>query len=175
MQTITVPLTSVFGNEKATQRAWDLLISHLTSEQRSSLETNKYFEVVGSQTGTIYRIKRRDSGARNVISYQNGQAHLAYDAAPVAVINMDGLEYRQSLPQGDVMLAQKLCLENDEDSFLSRACKVDVAMMELHLHIDRMMMQHDISFTNIARQIAEQDARQERSMMRRIWRTLRSL
>jgi hypothetical protein len=91
------------------QRALALLREWLSPAQRAGLETRGYFEVIGSRSGKRYRIRHN------------------------RVVNIDELDERGcrvttwcfapegSLPMGDIMLAQKIALENDEDAALAVA------------------------------------------------------
>jgi hypothetical protein len=90
----------------AFDRARELLLSHLTEEQRATFIENKWFVVVGGRSRMRYRIetghlvanvRRLDDGARLC-------AHCDH-----------------TLPMDDHLIAQKLMLEYDEDAFLAIA------------------------------------------------------
>lgn len=89
------------------ERARELLLSNLSSEQRSTFEKNKWFVVVGGKTKTKYRI-RSDHGVSGNIQVMNKDkveatlcCHCHYD-----------------IPDYDQFLAQKIALTWDEDNFL---------------------------------------------------------
>lgn len=85
------------------QRADELLRSVLTAQQQSDLQTHGWFEVMGN-LGHHYRIKQ--GATRNVLQLgDDGQVIRSLCAGP------------ESVPVGDVMLAQKLLLETDELAF----------------------------------------------------------
>ena len=85
------------------------MLSHLTPEQRETLERNKWFVVKGGKSGKLYRIK--------------DQGHLI---ANIEALREDGMleallcaHIREAcIPLGDHFLAQKLMLELDEEAFL---------------------------------------------------------
>jgi hypothetical protein len=88
------------------RRSLTLLREWLSPAQREQFDTRGYFDVIGSHTGRRYRIRR-------------GTATNVYE------LNEFGLPLtgwcfmpRDGLPVGDVMLAQKIALENDEQSAL---------------------------------------------------------
>jgi hypothetical protein len=95
----------------AERKALILLKEWLSPAQRARFESYGHFEVVGSRTGKRYRIR----GNR--------------------VVNIDELDERgllvatwcfgpeESLPMGDILLAQKIALENDEEAALAIAIR----------------------------------------------------
>jgi hypothetical protein len=95
----------------AEQRALVLLKEWLSPAQLARFESYGHFEVIGSRTGKRYRIRYN------------------------RVVNIDELDERGaqvatwcfgpagSLPRGDIMLAQKIALENDEDAALAIAIR----------------------------------------------------
>jgi len=100
---------SLEHHAQAEERGLTLLRSWLSAEQRRQLDDKSYFEVIGGDTGTKYRIHR--GHVVNVI---------ALDAA--------GREGRRlcfgpegKLATGDVMLAQKIALETMERAALVAA------------------------------------------------------
>ena len=99
-------------------RARDLLLSHLTQGQRQQFANEGYFEVIGAATGRTYRIYARAHSLRNVTWMRNGKRRVDYDAYPSC-----GRRFC-TLPGDDVLLAQKLALENRrmERQFLRKAC-----------------------------------------------------
>lgn len=92
-----------WGSPDAEAKARALLLGSLTSCQREQLEKDGFFIVVGSHTGRHYKITT--SRINNV-----SDEDVTYCAGP-ARLNL----------AGDVMLAQKLILEQDELSFLTVA------------------------------------------------------
>jgi hypothetical protein len=93
---------------KAEQRASTLLKEWLTPEQ---CKRRGYFEVRGSHTGKRYRI--RSARQMNVDQLDDGGRR-------VAVFCFLPAKY---VPVSDVMLAQKIVLENDELAALSVAIR----------------------------------------------------
>jgi hypothetical protein len=96
-------------HSKPEQKADALLKEWLSPAQRSTLHKYGFFEVRGSHTGKCYRIRR----GRNMNIYEvgTGQTQVAiWCFGPVG-----------HLPLGDVMLAQKLALETDEQAALAVA------------------------------------------------------
>jgi hypothetical protein len=87
---------------KAEQRASTLLKEWLTPEQCVEYKRRGYFEVRGSHTGKRYRI--RSARQMNVDQLDDGGRR-------VAVFCFLPAKY---VPVSDVMLAQKIVLENDE-------------------------------------------------------------
>jgi hypothetical protein len=98
--------------QKAAARGMELLKSWLSPEQRACFERNHFFFVTGNKTGKRYRINTAPS--YNI-------AELGHAAVVVAKLCFlpKGI-----LVQGDVMLAQKIALECDEESAL-RVANID--------------------------------------------------
>jgi hypothetical protein len=90
-------------------RALALLKSWLSPKQRASYERFRYFDVIGSDTGTRYRIHH---GTQTNIEELNSTGHHVCKWCFVP----DG-----DLVAGDVMLAQKVALETNERGALSVA------------------------------------------------------
>jgi len=91
------------------RRSLELMRRWLSPEQLEQFDTRGYFDVVGSHTGRRYRIRIGTS---------------------TNIYELDGLERsvarwcfvpRETLPVGDVMLAQKIALETDERSAMAVA------------------------------------------------------
>lgn len=93
--------------DQASARADALLAEFLDAMQRDQLVKDKMF-IVESETGKRYEIK---AGKRVAELDKNGK--------PVALYCIRPEDW--NLPDGDVMLAQKLMLETDEKSFLKIA------------------------------------------------------
>lgn len=87
----------------AAEKARVLLEENLSDEQRAQLHDNNWFEVV-TPKGT-YRIRFGRAG--NVDRYRDGRHVDRYCIHP-----------EENVPNEDVMLAQKLLLETDEEAFL---------------------------------------------------------
>jgi hypothetical protein len=86
-----------------------LLVSNLSPVQRQQLARHNYFDVIGGDTGTRYRI--RDGRTLNI-------AQLNESGGCVRLLCF---EPEGTLPVGDVMLAQKIALELFEVEALSMA------------------------------------------------------
>jgi hypothetical protein len=97
-------------------RALTLLKEWLSPEQRACYERVRYFEVVGSDTGTRYRIHHGTQTNIEQLSL-TGQVVCKWCFVP------DG-----NLVAGDVMLAQKIALETNERGALSVAHRSFVSM-----------------------------------------------
>jgi len=86
-----------------------LLKQWLSPAQLAQYETYHYFEVTGGHSGKQYRI--RPTRQMNVDELdQRGARTVSYCFGPEG-----------ELPIGDVMLAQKIALENDEQAALALA------------------------------------------------------
>lgn len=96
--------------EAAELRSRELLFRHLTAEQRRTVENNKWFVVIGGNSGTRYRI-RTDYGVAGNISVMRG------DRTEATLCCHCGSD----IPAHDQFLAQKLALMWDEDEFLRTA------------------------------------------------------
>jgi hypothetical protein len=81
----------------------------LSDAQRKQLDSRGYFDVIGNHTGRRYRI--RVGTSTNIIELDRfGHSVAGWCFVPA-----------ESLPSGDVMLAQKIALENDEEFALTVA------------------------------------------------------
>lgn len=90
-------------------RSGRLLRKWLSTRQRTEFAQKGYFDVFGGHTGTRYRIYPGTS--MNVFELDGqGQVHRGLCFMPIG-----------ELPIGDVMLAQKLALENSEPRALAIA------------------------------------------------------
>jgi hypothetical protein len=93
----------------AEQRAYDLLASHLTAGQNAQFTTLGRFDVIGSDTNRLYII--RNATTMNIDELDcRGQCIKRWCFGP-----------KGNLPQGDVLLAQKLALECFESAALAEA------------------------------------------------------
>ena len=88
-----------------------LLRDWLSPRQRAQFDNKDYFEVVGCDSQKRYRIYDRKLCAPNVREIDDaGQFKVAWCFLPVG-----------RLAAGDIMLAQKIALETNEDSALAVA------------------------------------------------------
>jgi len=90
------------AENKSNARGMRLLRYWLSPEQRAQFDRFGYFEVVGSDSGTRYRIYR-DSAANVYQMDCVGRLHAGWCFMPLG-----------ELVACDVMLAQKIALETDE-------------------------------------------------------------
>lgn len=97
-------MTGDHVTREADERAEELLRAHLTEEQRRQLDEQHAF-VMRSELGRTYRISR--GRVRNI-------AQLNEDGKGIAILCAHPTMH---VPDPDTMLAQKLMLETDEDSF----------------------------------------------------------
>jgi hypothetical protein len=95
--------------EQADKKAKKLLAENLDHTQLASLYANGYFQVRGNRTQRYYRIR---SGQTGNVSSENGKRY----CANLGVYTHDRLCAYYA--KGDVMLAQKIMIENDELEFL---------------------------------------------------------
>ena len=91
------------------RRSLKLMRRWLSAAQRVQFDTRGYFDVIGSHSGRRYRI--RTGFSTNILELDN----FDYVVARWCFVPCE------NLPVGDVMLAQKIALENDEQSALSVA------------------------------------------------------
>jgi len=90
------------------ERAINLLLEHLTPEQRETFRNNDWFVVDGGKSKTKYRIHSRGSLMANIDVIKDDKTlHRLCAHCDV-----------HAIPLGDQLLAQKLMLEFDEDEFL---------------------------------------------------------
>ena len=104
------------GRFVARARALTLLEEWLSPEQRACYGRFQYFEVVGSDTGTHYRIHHGTQTNIEELSH-SGQRVCRWCFIPEG-----------DLVAGDVMLAQKIALETNERGALSVAHRSFVSM-----------------------------------------------
>ncbi|GAC1642855.1 MAG: hypothetical protein NVS4B2_32510 [Chloroflexota bacterium] len=95
--------------KRAQKRARTLLLSNLHKQQRRTLKRKGHFDVISSK-GNVYRIA-------TMLPYN---VRLVGDAKPSRMFFCLEAE-DPNLPVEDVLLAQKLMLENDEGEFLRLA------------------------------------------------------
>jgi hypothetical protein len=95
--------------EAAERKSLALLREWLSPEQLSQYEKDKAFEIIGSKTGKRYRIKQGNQ--QNVFEVdEKGQLVRGLCFVPLGF-----------LACGDVMLAQKIALETDEETAMKVA------------------------------------------------------
>jgi hypothetical protein len=95
--------------ESGEARGIALLHEWLSQEQQEQFETSSYFDVVGSESGKRYRIRR--SRGTNVHEIDDaGKPVMGWCFVPEG-----------DLVAGDVMLAQKIALETNERAALAIA------------------------------------------------------
>jgi hypothetical protein len=92
--------------KEATKKAEELLLLHLTDEQKKQYLEFEYFETTVDDR--VYRIKKGRAG--NVYLIDNGKPKFKYCAHP-----------NDYTPDGDAMLAQLLMLKTDEAGFIKTA------------------------------------------------------
>lgn len=102
--------------EEASKRAQELLLSHLTPEQRESVRQNKWFIVEGGKSKKKYRIKT------NAVAGNVEELDAAGKVVARYCCHADG-----SIPFGDQHLTQMLTLAYDEDYFTKRANRTPIA------------------------------------------------
>jgi hypothetical protein len=103
-------LSRIFLSEHSSEaRGLRLLRSWLTAEQRAQFDANRYFDVVGCDSGRRYRIHY---GTMTNVHEMNaaGRARIGWCFMPAG-----------NLVAGDVMLAQKIALETNEFHALAAA------------------------------------------------------
>lgn len=89
----------------ARDRARALLLSMLDVKQRETLERDQFFEVIARDSRRRYRIRQGTHGNVRLLD-DTGREVTRYCAQPTGV------------PDEDAMLAQKLMIEHEEQSFL---------------------------------------------------------
>jgi hypothetical protein len=97
------------------QKASEILLEHLTPEQRDTIEKNRWFVVKGGKSGKLYRI--------NSVQIAGNVEEL--DGEKIVARYCCHLNHQY--PRSDHHLAQKLMLEWDEEEFLRKANKRDIA------------------------------------------------
>jgi hypothetical protein len=97
--------------EAAKKRALELLIEHLSPEQKKTFEEKKWFVVEGGRSKTQYRIRAQDHLIANIDVMEAGRTkHKLCGHCDI-----------RKVPLGDQLLAQKMMLEFSEDDFLKVA------------------------------------------------------
>ena len=99
------------ARRQAIDRAEELLLSLLTTEQRDAYRRDNMFLVIGSH-GTVYRIR---TGVAGNIEWLTPDGHLGGRLCAHPTMDDDWL------PTADVMISQVLALTTDERAFLQLA------------------------------------------------------
>ena len=99
----------LLDEDAAHARGERLLREWLSPAQRAQLDAIGCFEVVGCHTGTRHRIRHGTAGNVEQLD-ENGRVQQGWCFVP-----------RGCFVPGDVMLAQKICLETDERAALAVA------------------------------------------------------
>jgi hypothetical protein len=94
-------------SSQAEEKALVLLRSWLSSEQALQYNSQRYFDVIGSNTGKRYRIRHGHMGNIDQLD-STGKAVCRWCVVPTG-----------GLAAGDCMLAQKIALETFEKKVLS--------------------------------------------------------
>jgi hypothetical protein len=94
----------------AAEIAWRLLAEHLSPEQRCEMDLKRGFTVMGGKTGVRYMIAQ---GRISNVHVLNKQGHVIAKLCFGPAALQDGY-FREELPDGDIMLAQKIALEDAE-------------------------------------------------------------
>lgn len=93
----------------ARERANQLLLEHLTSDQRDTFTRNGWFMVEGGKSKTRYRIRAGTLvGNIDVLDPKDKMTHRL----------CGHVSHNRGVPIGDHLLAQKMMLQYDEDAFL---------------------------------------------------------
>ena len=93
----------------AYKKAEDWLMENLSDEQRDSYSKELFFEVIGSESRRMYRVRRGLSGVRNVQEMKKAITG-RWKIARTLCFHPAG-----DLPEGDILLTQKVLLERDEE------------------------------------------------------------
>lgn len=95
------------NKKEADDRAKQLLLDHLSEEQKKTFEKEGWFECVGNKTGKTYRVHNY----RNVNTVQGKTKYC--------------LVQKNTVPLPDQLLTEKMLIENDEEKFLKVANRFD--------------------------------------------------
>lgn len=120
-QTLPEPAPLAFSQHPSVAeiKGMSLLFEHLTPEQLKSYNEHGYFDVKGGTTGKTYRIK---------YGHTHNIDELDADMQPAASLCFrleSGLGYPDYV-MGDHLLAQKICLEVDEQDTLEVANRIEM-------------------------------------------------
>lgn len=101
----------------AEAKGWELLLSNLTPEQKSDLESKEYFWVIGGATGIHYQLRKGRSHNIRPHTAKKGWTGVRYTDQGCSICFMPNGD----LCIGDVMLTQKVALELREADALKTA------------------------------------------------------
>jgi hypothetical protein len=104
------PAPAIGEGRSAAEIAWRLLAEHLSPEQRREMDIKRGFTVTGGKTGVRYRIAQ---GRISNVQVLNKEGHVLAKLCFGPATYRDGY-FREELPDGDIMLAQKIALEDAE-------------------------------------------------------------
>jgi hypothetical protein len=111
----------ILGEDLSEARGLKLLSEWLSPEQQAQFEAEKFFDVVGCDSGKRYRI--RYGSAMNIHELDDrGRPWVCWCLVPDAYY----------IVPGDVMLAQKIALETNERAALTVANKFAPRETQLH-------------------------------------------
>jgi hypothetical protein len=99
----------------ADAKAMELLRENLSRKQREALDKHGWFLIEGGKTKKTYRIQG-DRYAGNITEIDKGKEVARY------CVHADS-----TIPLGDQLLAQALCLKHDEDYILTKANRTALA------------------------------------------------
>src|SRR5262249_57806887 len=107
-------LYRIFFQNRKEGRGLRLMRDWLSPDQREQFDKSGYFDVIGCATGTKYRIHHHTIRPPNVYELDDiGHRKMGICFAPAG-----------RLAKGDIILAQKIALEADEQKALSAANRV---------------------------------------------------
>jgi hypothetical protein len=111
-----------FGENTPDARGRRLLVEWLSPAQRAQFEQHRYFDVTGCDSGKMYRIHYGTAANVHQIDC-DGHAMMGWCFVPSGF-----------LVPGDVMLAQKIALETDENGALALANRFPTATHSEHFY-----------------------------------------
>ena len=106
------PATPAIIRSDAAKRAEELLLEHLTEEQRKTVRDKGWFIVEGGKSGIKYRIRTKNGTMGNVDVMKKDKVTHRLCAH---------IDHAAGTPHADHLLAQKLMLEIEEDRFIKLA------------------------------------------------------
>lgn len=111
--------STIKKSRKANIKSKALLYRYLTREQKWDLRSSRSFIVKG-QDGRDYKIT--DGSCQNVFLLEDGEEKIMYCMVP----GEDSDHKRVSIPVNDLMLAQKIMIESDINSFMKIAKRREI-------------------------------------------------
>lgn len=126
------PRPATSAEYRAIERAENLLLAHLSPEQRAEWRKAAAFHVKGSQGG-VYRLSREPRNEKRASAYYHHRFPYVREHTVTRIQRSDGKDFPHvcvntfiaspyDVPQADNILAQKLLLETDEARFDGMAC-----------------------------------------------------